>query len=239
MPPDPAPPVPPARPRSRCRRWLIALGIGGAAFTGGASFAMPRIAASRLNANESTALATLKNISSAQSQTQASGVIDVDGNGSGEYGFFAEMAGVVPTRTKDLRAGGPRITPPVLHERFGAVRGGRVRTGGYVFQMFLRGAGDTWVAEAADGGGIGRPVEAAKAETEWVCYAWPIEHGVSGRRAFMINQNGDIVASNMGAEVYSGDAGPPPGVAAYVQDGAHWVTAANTADPLGNLWVVV
>ncbi|MEY2716053.1 MAG: hypothetical protein RIT24_2396, partial [Planctomycetota bacterium] len=40
-----------------------------------ASIAIPNLLSARLNANESAAIATLKNISSAQAQCQASGVI--------------------------------------------------------------------------------------------------------------------------------------------------------------------
>jgi len=46
-----------------------------------ASIAIPNLLSARLNANESAAVATLKNISSAQSQCQASGVIDTNANG--------------------------------------------------------------------------------------------------------------------------------------------------------------
>ena len=70
----------------------------------------------RMNANESAAIATLKNISSAQAQCQASGVIDANGNGAGEYGFFAELAGSAP-----VRGSSQRISPPVLSSAFGKV----------------------------------------------------------------------------------------------------------------------
>ena len=60
-----------------------------------ASIAIPNLLAARLNANESAAIATLKNISSGQAQCQASGAIDANGNGQGEYGFFGELSGRV------------------------------------------------------------------------------------------------------------------------------------------------
>jgi hypothetical protein len=49
--------------------------------------------ANMIPGNEMAAIASLKNISSAQAQCQASGVIDSNNNGQGEYGFFAELAG--------------------------------------------------------------------------------------------------------------------------------------------------
>ena len=63
-----------------------------------ASIAIPNLLSARLNANESAAIATLKNISSAQSQCQASGVSDTNANGQGEYGYFGELAGRVGIR---------------------------------------------------------------------------------------------------------------------------------------------
>ena len=53
-----------------------------------ASIAIPNLLSARLNANESAAIATLRNVISAQSQVQAQGAIDVDQDGIGEYGFF-------------------------------------------------------------------------------------------------------------------------------------------------------
>jgi prepilin-type N-terminal cleavage/methylation domain-containing protein len=63
-----------------------------------ASIAIPNLLSARLNANESAAIATLKNISSAQAQCQASSVVDVNNNGAGEYGFFGELSGAVHAR---------------------------------------------------------------------------------------------------------------------------------------------
>ena len=63
-----------------------------------ASIAIPNLLSARLNANESAAIATLKNISSAQSQCQASGVIDTNANGQGEYGYFGELSGRIGIR---------------------------------------------------------------------------------------------------------------------------------------------
>ena len=73
-----------------------------------ASIAIPNLLSARLNANESAAIATLKNISSAQAQCQASGIIDVNTNGQGEYGFFGELSGAVAVRASTLS-----IQPPV------------------------------------------------------------------------------------------------------------------------------
>ena len=59
-----------------------------------ASIAIPNLLSARLNANESAAIATLRNVISAQAQIKAQAAIDVDSDGIGEYGLFAEMAGI-------------------------------------------------------------------------------------------------------------------------------------------------
>src|SRR5262245_65982285 len=63
-----------------------------------ASIAIPNLLSARLSANETAAVATLRNLSSAQAQVQASGSIDGDGDGSGEYGYFGELSGAFNTR---------------------------------------------------------------------------------------------------------------------------------------------
>jgi hypothetical protein len=77
----------------------------------------------RRNANESAAIATLKNISSAQAQIQASGVIDRNSNGAGEYGWFGEMAGVSDIQLPDGKI--VHVSPPVISTAFGNVKDGR------------------------------------------------------------------------------------------------------------------
>src|SRR5436190_671964 len=158
-----------------------------------ASIAIPNLLAARLNANESAAIATLKNISSAQSQCQASGVIDQNGNGSGEYGFFGELSGRV-----NVRGGTQTISPPVLSTAFGNITGSRVARSGYIFQMYLPDAGAVGAAEDATGGGLGTPtaVDPGQAETLWCCYAWPAVYGNSGKRVFFVNQGGDVLSTN-------------------------------------------
>ncbi len=53
-----------------------------------AAIAIPNLLSARLNANETSAISTLRNVSSAQAQFQASAKADVDHDGSGEVGMF-------------------------------------------------------------------------------------------------------------------------------------------------------
>jgi prepilin-type N-terminal cleavage/methylation domain-containing protein len=167
-----------------------------------ASIAIPNLLSARLNANESAAIATLKNISSAQAQCQASGVIDANGNGSGEYGTFGELSG----RTV-VRGGTQTITPPVLSTAFGNVQVSRVQRSGYVFQMYLPDPTAQGIAEDATGGYTGAAIDAGQAETLWCCYAWPQVFGNSGKRTFFINQAGDVLSTNGDVVPYSNSPG--------------------------------
>jgi hypothetical protein len=208
---------------------IASLGLGGAVASGA-------VAEARLNANESAAIATLKNISSAQAQCQASGVIDANGNGAGEYGFFAELAGRTP-----VRGSTHRIEPPVMSSAFGKVDGSRLTRSGYVFQMFLPDAKAAGVVEAPTGGSDGVAVDHGQAEVLWCCYAWPTDCGKSGKRAFFINQSGDVLAcSNTSARYNGWDKGPD--FTAAFQRGTKTMAdpvAANTAGNNGETWLVV
>src|SRR5438105_5559898 len=64
-----------------------------------AAIAIPNLLSARLNANETAAISTLRNISSSEAQFQASAKADVDNDGTGEFGYFKEMSGAVGIRT--------------------------------------------------------------------------------------------------------------------------------------------
>ena len=236
------PPVPslaPERPGpSRRRRLRVAVGIAGVLLTLAAGLAVPNLLRSNLNANESAAIATLKNISSAQSQCQASGVIDVDGNESGEYGFFGELAARVATR------GGRPIGPPLLSSAFGTIAGSRVTRAGYVFQIFLPSRAQLGVAEDESGGDPANDngVDPGQAEMLWCCYAWPQSYGWSGKRTFFVNQSGDVLATNATVLPYDGDRHACGFAAAFCAGSSVSMAAAvaaNTVAQDGNFWVVV
>lgn len=205
-----------------------------------ASIAIPNLLSARLNANESAAIATLKNISSGQSQCQASGVIDQNSNGSGEYGFFGELSGKVA-----VRGSTQSISPPVLSTAFGNITAqSNVSRSGYLFRMYLPDAtAQGSIETATTGGGLGTPaVDPGQAETLWCCYAWPQVQGNSGKRSFFINQGGDVLATNGAVVAYNGTTTVPAFSAAFRTGGTADMSipvAANTAGTDGNTWVVV
>jgi len=204
-----------------------------------ASIAIPNLLAARLNANESAAIATLKNISSAQAQCQASGAIDYNNNGAGEYGYFAELAGAV-----NIRGATQKIQPPVLSTAFGNVQNSIVTRSGYHFQMYLPTAGSAGQIEDPTGGlAAVASVDATKAEVLWCCYAWPSANGQSGKRVFFINQAGDVLSSkNTLALPYNGTITMPLPNAAFLNGTSGLMdaaVAANTPGMDGQMWTVV
>lgn len=211
-----------------------------------ASIAIPNLLSARLNANESAAIATLKNISSAQAQAQASGAIDVNTNGAGEYGYFAELAGAVGVRdATNNPSATERITPPVLSGAFGNVANSQVTRSGFIFQMYLPNATATAVPELSSGGvDSATPPSAAQAEVLWCCYAWPSSRGNSGKRAFFVNQSGDVLATkNIAAtQLYNGTTTPPNPNAAFANGTSGSMSstvAANQSGLDGGVWIVV
>src|SRR5688500_16015094 len=77
-----------------------------------AAIAIPNLLAARLSANETAAIATLRNIVSAQAQFQQSAKADVDQDGTGEYGGFVELSGAAQGRMAAI------LVPPVLSGSF-------------------------------------------------------------------------------------------------------------------------
>ena len=212
-----------------------------------ASIAIPNLLSARLNANESAAIATLKNISSAQAQVQASGAVDANNNGAGEYGYFAELSGGVGVRDSSGSASTDRLSPPVLSGAFAnvatqtGITGGVVTRSGYLYQMYLPSSTAVGVPEA-DTGGVNTAPDALQAEVLWCCYAWPSSFGNSGKRTFFINQSGDILATKNLAQRYNGAVKVPAYTAAYVKGQGNKMgstVAANTSGEDNQVWIVV
>ncbi|MBM4014835.1 MAG: prepilin-type N-terminal cleavage/methylation domain-containing protein [Planctomycetes bacterium] len=211
-----------------------------------ASIAIPNLLSARLSANETAAIATLRNVVSAESQIQSQGAIDTDIDGIGEHGWFAEMAGSVNMRDSTGAGGGPVLNPPVLSGSLSVVNAnGFVNKSGYFFQIYLpdvNGAG----LDEANGGGSPTGENADLCETTWCAYAWPAGFSNTGNRAFVVNQTGDVLQTNNlagPAGSYTATTTTPTGDAAFSAAGV--ITAALSIANLpaaaqdGNVWVVV
>ena len=219
-----------------------------------ASIAIPNLLSARLNANESAAVATMKNITSSQAQVQASGAIDVNGNGAGEYGYFGELAGTKGIRlTTGAQSTTAKVSPAVLSGAFGKTSsvtfaGGTITTGGavlrsgYYFAMFLPTATSGFVPEATTGGAsAANNPNPSQAEVLWCCYCWPASRGNSGKRAFFVNQSGDVLAAAnvVAGTLYTGTTRGPNPNAAFTGLTMASTVASNTTGRDAQRWTVV
>jgi len=190
-----------------------------------AAIAIPNLLSARLNSNETAAIATLRNIISAQAQFQSTSRADVNNNGVGEYGTFGEMSGNNAVR------GGSTLNPPVLSTAFRSVSAaGTVSRSGYIFRIYLPGAAGVGLAEAANGGPPAA-LDSDLCETTWCAYAWPANYGNTGNRSFFVNQGGDIVATENSA--YTGATGPDADAAFRAGSTADAITGATATGTLG------
>jgi hypothetical protein len=181
----------------------------------------------RLFSAETAAIATLRNLISAQSQFRSTARADENNNGVGEYGSFGELSGAAPVRD------GIPLNPPFLSPAFRDVAGGRVERTGYYFQIFLPRAGDRLaLPELPDGGYEAGAVHADVAETTWCAYAWPADPA-SGLRTFFVNEEGDILATRG----YRGELAPHPYAAfAPTSPGITGEPAVEARGQDGNVW---
>jgi len=169
-----------------------------------AAIAIPNLLSARLNANETAAISTLRNISSSQAQFQASSKADADSDGAGEFGMFRELSGGVAVRTSnDGSSTGSVMNPPVLSGAFRTLNAkAEVSRSGYLYKMFLPGALGVGVGETENLYSIDRTLDNDLAETTWCAYAWPANYSTSGNRSFFVNQTGDI--TNTDTKDYTG-----------------------------------
>jgi hypothetical protein len=178
---------------------------------------------------EKAATAALRSIAAAQQQLQASAAIDTDADGGGEFGYFAELAGTQPIRSyapggATLDPGGIKLDPTYLPASMGEIeptsQGGVMIREGYAFMIHLPDDSSDHpylgIAESVNGGNTPRLPGSSNAEIMWCCYAWPVTPTTPMKKAFMINQAGDVIGtSNGGANPYVGLSSTPTFDAAF------------------------
>jgi len=198
------------------------------------TIALPSLLSSRIEA----AYATLRQIVTSQLDFQARREADLNVNGIGEFGTFGEMSGNVPVRAAN--GGTKYLMPEVINPSFRAISPiGEMFRNGYYFRLYLPDSNGAGLIEEP-GGGASVNVDADLAETVWCVYAWPQQHGSTGRRTFFANEQGDITWTDESA--YTGPGAPIPAGAAFVpgEPAGHIVgtVAINTAGRDGNRWFV-
>jgi hypothetical protein len=162
-----------------------------------ASVAIPRLLSARLEANEKAAAATLWAVASAEAQCQSSGIVDVDGDGVGEYGFLGEMNGTTPIRgTTEV------VNPVLLSQSPPTGADGIWSRSGYHFIVYLPTPKNGAISESKTRNG--RDVATDDAEIHWIAYAWPDRAGQTGNRVYMLDQEGDMMCCERAGGKYSG-----------------------------------
>lgn len=217
-----------------------------------AAIAIPNLQRAKLTANEASALITMRALGQAQAQVTSGPNIDSNGDGHGEYGYFAELAGFSVTRVDSggvVGPGGPesKLVPNALLSALGNVQNGVVNYAGYVFRVWLPGptaAGLTpGIPEDSGGGKLAGPYpDPTNCGTTWCAYGWPLVRGQSGTPCYFVNERGQILMyDNRGAVTYSGASGGPGFDAALsVAGDMRSPLAINGAAAVdGNTWVVV
>ncbi len=178
---------------------------------------------------ESGAISCLRSIAAAQQQLQASAAIDTDADGGGEHGYFAELAGTMPVREYSANGpivdpNGPRLDPTYLPASMGelepALAGGVMVREGYAFLIYLPDDSSTspigGLPEAVEGGSGTTLPGSSNTEIMWCCYAWPLEATNPMKKAFMINQAGDVIeTANRAGNAYLGFGSAPAFDAAF------------------------
>lgn len=173
-----------------------------------ALIAIPNLLSARLNANETAAMSSVRNVWTGAAQFQTSARIDLDLDGGGEHGFLREMSGLVGMRmTADGSLVEPQPKNAVIPSGFRNIdaAGGVSRTG-YRFQLILPDANGNGVHERRVGpytGSIGTDL----AENTFCIYAWPSRFSYTGNRTFFVNEEGDVIQTTdtryTGANMYT------------------------------------
>jgi prepilin-type N-terminal cleavage/methylation domain-containing protein len=201
-----------------------------------ATIAVPTLVRSKMAANEQGALAALRLLAQAQAQFTTAAGADLNRNGVGEYGVFAELSGKLAIRSS---SGGVKfLDPGLVSARFRNISAaGEMSLGGYLFRVYLPGSMGDGLRELP-GGGADPLVDPGQAETLWCAYAWPWAYGASGGRTFFVNQSGEVLSTE--DSVYSGSGAPIPAGAAFLPGGASneidGVPAVNATGRDGNIW---
>jgi len=181
-----------------------------------AAIAIPSLISSRIASYETAATGTLRSLAAAETTFVTRCIVDQDGDGSGEYGFLQELTGYAIPRTRTaMLPAGEGISTALGNVDANGISG----KSGYCYQLWL--PTDAGAAESEGPVGTVPAALAANAnvqETRWACYAWPVDHGSTGYRCFVVNQQAEVYQARnedaAGAALYDGPAlAPTPAVA--------------------------
>jgi prepilin-type N-terminal cleavage/methylation domain-containing protein len=182
-----------------------------------AAIAIPSLISSRIASYETAAQGTLRSLAAAETTFVTRCIVDQNNNGSGEYGFLQELTGyVIPRGRAAVLPTGEGISSAL-----GRVDANGVASkSGYCFQLWL----PTNAGPAETEGPAGTIPAAATAdaivqESRWACYSWPVAHGSTGYRCFVVNQQAEVYQARnddgSGKALYSSPTTAPAAGAAF------------------------
>jgi hypothetical protein len=148
--------------------------------------------------NEASAQASLKCISTGQEQFKNAVCVDTNTNGVGEYGFLGELGGFTACRGGGAKHDQNPFVPSILGKV--NAKGVSVKSG-YCFIVYLPSGAKS--ATSVDAGAVSAPI----AESGFRAFAWPVEKGKTGDRAFLIDPQGEVCCR---VSEWSGPDNPPP-----------------------------
>jgi type II secretory pathway pseudopilin PulG len=192
-----------------------------------AAITIPKLLTAKGGHNDTAAIATLRHLAVCQDEFRKKGLVDLDGDGTGEFGTLGEMTGSAGIRTNaDASTRGALLKPPILSPSLaGVTSAGIVTKSGYAFRVFLPGKDGGAVREGMAGGTglpFTGPVDTDLAEKRWCAYAWPVAYGNSGTRAFFVDQEGTVWWTLNDTGRYSDTKGGPAWDAAMPASGTGW-----------------
>ncbi len=171
-----------------------------------AAVAVPRLLRSRISANETSAVASLKTIASAQQNFRSADTVDLDKNGSGEFGYLEELAGTKACRSDNAgTCDGPLCKDaPFIVKTLGSTNAnGESAKAGYRFLIHL---------PTGPAGGhhlYPQPVNIALSADSFHAYAFPATAGRSGRRVFGLAAGTGIFQFGNAGGAYGGTGNGP------------------------------
>jgi hypothetical protein len=237
-------------------------GIAGLVLTAvAAAVVVPNLMRKGCGGNRTAAIATLRNLGHVQEEFRSRLLVDLDGDGRGEFGTFGEMTGYGGLRRDPaaVKRGAP-ASPPLLSPALVplAEARGLAMKSGYAFGILLPGAGGYPVREGGTGAArepafagrripvpasaLSGPVDTDRAEAAWAAYAWPVAAGNSGTVVFFTDDSGEIWETANEDGRYSGSDRGPSWDAAMPEDGwgATWASPPEDAGEYrgrdGNTW---
>lgn len=199
-----------------------------------AGMAVPNLLSSRLSANEAAVIATMRAISTAEYQFHSAAELDVNGDGGFEFGTLGELAALDNLRGKNVKLARNLLSAGTA----GVDALGWVTHHGFHFCLYLPDASGVGVPGIVDNDSVIDPVQSHR---YWTCIAWPVIAGGTGRRAFFVNQQGQVLQM-MNTE-YSGSTRVPSagaGLAGVVPECINTQQlAVNKLGADGQYWIAV